>query len=239
MTSASSFVSASCTALGALHEWALDLLFPPMCTSCGSMGAYLCDDCEKKIEIIADPLPLSPTSPLTLLIASAWYQEPLKSLLHTYKYQSVRDIGSGLGKFMAKQLHTASFTLPTLQAITAVPLHPQRLRERGFNQAGIIAASLGLYLNTPYLPLLHRIRLTSPQAQLTNKMDRLTNIAHCFSLTPETAQALPNWWSNPQVTIAIVDDVTTTGSTLEECARALKASGFRGNFIGLAVAHGK
>jgi competence protein ComFC len=135
---------------------------------------------------------------------------------------------------MAKQLMVSS-----LMCLTAVPLHPRRQRRRGFNQAEVIATTLSAQWHVPCIPLLVRSRFTKPQAQLSEKADRFANIADNFSLSPQPTAPLPAWWLDPKAVLAIVDDVTTTGATLEECARTLQTAGFAGHIIGLAVAHGK
>lgn len=217
-----------------MFSWFLDLLFPPFCTSCGQLGAFLCDVCETEIELIAQPLPLPSPAHLDQLRAAAWYQEPLKTLLHTYKYQSVKEIGVSLGEFLAQNQ-----PIPIATCCTAVPLHRQRQRDRGFNQSEVIAQTYARALHLFYQPLLQRVRFTVAQAQLTDKNDRQKNITNCFQLSTPLQKLKPSWWTDLNAIVIVIDDVTTTGSTLNECARVLKESGFAGAVIGLTVAHGK
>ncbi len=103
-----------------------------------------------------------------------------------------------------------------------------RLRERGFNQAQVIAQTLAELVNTPYQDLLIRTIHGSHQASIQSRDERLNHVANHFSLNPNMTSSLPK-------TILLIDDVFTTGSTLNECARIIKANGCK-MVIGLTVA---
>ncbi len=97
--------------------------------------------------------------------------------------------------------------------VSAIPLHPTRYRWRGFNQSEIIGTAIAHTLSIPFIPLLKKTKITKMQAKL-GKQDRLTNIRDCFAIQEEY---MPNTG-----TIILIDDVTTTGSTLLNAAQIIK-----------------
>ena len=112
-----------------------------------------------------------------------------------------------------------------VDAIVPVPLHPRRYAERGFNQARLLADILGQKIGRPVVDLLKRDRYTLQQAKLSRE-ERQLNVHHAFLNSNFNANA-----------VLLVDDVFTTGATMQECARVLKASGVK-KVIGLSVARG-
>src|SRR5690606_9287540 len=100
--------------------------------------------------------------------------------------------------------------------ITNLPLHQKKIRQRGFDQTQILAKELAKKLNKKYLPILQRIRYTKAQAQL-DKNARAKNIANAFRVT------IP---ASDQKSILLIDDVVTTGSTLNEAAKVLAKAGY-------------
>lgn len=114
--------------------------------------------------------------------------------------------------------------VPTnVDAIIAVPLHPDRLREREFNQALLLAHHLGKQWNIPVLTnVLNRTKPTQPQTSLTRR-ERLKNLRRCFSVTTPSAVE--------GKTTLVVDDVFTTGTTVNECAKALRKAGVQAVYV--------
>ena len=110
-----------------------------------------------------------------------------------------------------------------LDAIIAVPLHPQRLREREFNQSLLLARYLGRYWNLPVLTgILRRTKLTQPQISLKRR-ERLKNLRRCFTVaTPSAIEGK---------TLLVVDDVFTTGTTVNECAKTLRKAGAQAVYV--------
>lgn len=133
------------------------------------------------------------------------YEGALRDILHAFKYDKRRSVASRLARLMSERgravLAGADFVVP-------VPLHPRRQRERGFNQSEDLARGLPL----PLLTALTRVKATRPQVDLPAAARR-DNVRDAFVL----AVAPPRG-----ATIVLVDDVTTTGATLEACARALR-----------------
>jgi ComF family protein len=133
-------------------------------------------------------------------------------LLKRLKFSGELALGSLLGELLAEQMALRTDPLP--QQLIPVPLHPARLRERGFNQATELARAIGKHLEIPPAwRLCRRQRNTQPQSLLSNTARRL-NLRNAFSVS-----------GTPSAHVAIVDDVMTTGHTSNELARALKQAG--------------
>ncbi|HBF43074.1 MAG TPA: amidophosphoribosyltransferase [Desulfobacteraceae bacterium] len=182
----------------------------PMCSVCGTPFVsqagedHLCEDCLRK-------------SPFYEIVRAPYlYEGALMTAIYQFKYNSKSFLGEFLGPLMAKFAGTwleKSYDLLTVP----VPLHPKRLRERGFNQSLLLARHVSLNLQTELDFLsLRRIRYTSPQTGL-GKKERRKNVRGAFQLNrPELVKGK---------TVLLVDDVATTGNTLNECAIELKRSG--------------
>ncbi len=214
----------------------LDLLFPPRCAGCRSGGALLCSRCWQSMQPLTGPLcahcgtPLSTASVncqfcryhrLTLhgLRCVNIYQGALRRAVHALKYRHQPRLAEPLGQLLA-----LAFQRYALQAdgILALPLHPQRERQRGYNQAALLARTCATYLKVPYLEkLVMRQRMTPPQVGLTFRR-RQQNVTGAFALTPDASTRLAGYR-----TLLLIDDVSTTGATLEACAAPLYAAGVR------------
>jgi ComF family protein len=149
--------------------------------------------------------------------AACRYEGQLRPAIHRFKYAGRKSLNQTLGMLMgyAWQLYPE---LRPVDAILPIPLHPRTARERGYNQAGLLASTLIPILDRPILDsLLVRVRRTTPQFNL-RKTDRLNNLNGAFGLAP----------GHPSIKglrLLLVDDVCTTGATLKECARALRRAG--------------
>jgi ComF family protein len=143
------------------------------------------------------------------------YEFPLPELIHRFKYRGQLFIGRLLGTLLARRL--AERGRPRVDAIVPVPLHPAREARRGYNQAREIAQFTGGALCLPvHAGLARRIRDTEEQAALP-AIVRAANVHGAFEVRSRV----------PPLSVAIVDDVLTTGATGEELARALRAAGCR------------
>ncbi|HYD35068.1 MAG TPA: ComF family protein [Vitreimonas sp.] len=203
----------------------LELLYPVSCCGCQQTGSYLCAHCYEHLEFFPLPIPIE-NEPCYLdqVWACARYQWPLTQLIHAMKYQSVKGIGRFGGRLLFETV-----TIPPIDAITAVPLHSYRLRRRGFNQAEEIALSLAKLIQRPYYPLLIKTKMTATQAT-SDKKARLSQLHDVFCWNAALRLTAP-----PH-TCLIIDDVFTTGATLNECARILKAQGVT-TIYGLTLSH--
>jgi ComF family protein len=228
-----------------LGQSLLDLLFPPRCVSCGARGALLCTACLGTMHPPAPPLcprcgrslaglPSCPTcaagrSPVALdsVRVATVYAGPMRKAIHALKYEDQRRLATPLGDLLAAVL--AELGQP-VDALVPVPLHTTRRRDRGFNQAELLARRCARRLDIACLPgALVRTRATPPQVGLS-LAERQRNVAGAFALaSPSLAAGLAG------KRLAIVDDVTTTGSTLEAAATALRAAS-PASILGLALA---
>lgn len=218
-----------------LLQAAARLLFPPLCQLCGEPGEFpLCGECLHAFPQIrppfcvrcGHPLPARGVPPLrcrdcpgvgaAYARARAWgiYDGPLREAIHALKFGGRRALARPLGALMAG-LAAADPGLHSVQAIVPVPLHPRRQRERGFNQALLLAAEVGRALGVPVeARVLARGRPTPSQAELS-AVDREANVHGAFVLRGAVR------WGR----VLVVDDVMSTGSTVGECARVLRRGG--------------
>ncbi|HEX7017732.1 MAG TPA: ComF family protein [Patescibacteria group bacterium] len=211
--------------LAFIRELFLNLLFPPYCAGCQKLGTYLCPNCYEQIHFFTLPVKIKlDPSYLDHVISVGNYQEPLSSLIHMYKYKGVKAIGPVLARMV---YHTTA--VPIVDCVTFVPLHKKRLAERDFNQSQLVAAELARLMKVPCQDLLQRTRYTTTQASITDRSQRLVHLQDAFVVTEEIDPLPTN--------VLLIDDVTTTGTTLNECAKILKAAGVK-KVIGLTLAHG-
>ncbi len=198
----------------------LDLIFPPSCGGCARRGTRWCPGCAASLR----PVPQASLAGRPLL-AGALLDGPFQQAIHTYKYRGRPSLGSALaGPLIARARQAA---LP-LQALIFIPLHPDRARERGFNQSERLANQIGRALSLPVIPGLTRIRATAPQVGLTGRQ-REANLAGAFQWIGRGA---------PPRAAGLVDDVCTTGATLRAAALTLEAAGGSvAAFLVLAVPH--
>jgi len=212
-----------------LTEALLDLLFPPRCVGCGREGEWFCQTCQSQLAFILPPvcpmcglhLPVGSFcsqshSPWLDAIRSVAYSEgALREAIHQFKYRGVRALALPFGKLLygCWQIHE----IPA-DVIVPVPLHPRRLRERGYNQSELLAEQLGRHTGVPVnCAVLRRVKHTLPQVGL-NAQRRRENVADAF-------QAVSDSLADQRV--VLIDDVCTTGATLEACSVALKTQGAR------------
>ncbi len=147
------------------------------------------------------------------------YQSPLKEAIGLLKYRGKTQLAPSLARLIAQ-----TTPAPTnVDAILAVPLHPDRLRAREFNQALLLAYHLGKQWNLPVLTdVLRRTKPTPPQTSLTRR-ERLKNLRKCFAVATPSAIEGKN--------MLVVDDVFTTGTTVNECAKALRKAGAQAVYV--------
>lgn len=147
----------------------------------------------------------------------------IREAIHAFKYRNIRAAAPELGRLLAQYLE--AHPMPG-EVLVPVPLHPRRLRSRGYNQAALLARELGKLSGMPVNErLLSRTKNTPPQVQTSNREERQINMAGSFE-GRNNADGLA---------VILVDDVTTTGSTLSACAAALKEAG-AASVWGLALA---
>ncbi len=148
------------------------------------------------------------------LTALGRFDGPLAAVVRSLKYRGYTRLARPLGSELARQVKRRGWR-PS--AVTAVPLHPGRQSERGYNQAELLARSCADVLGIPFLQLLVRHRATKQQASL-GTMQRHGNSSRAFNLSQAAPKVLP-------ARVLIVDDVLTTGNTVMACRRELLAAG--------------
>ncbi|MBN2004874.1 MAG: ComF family protein [Anaerolineae bacterium] len=211
-----------------LSRWILDLLMPPSCVQCGKVEIWLCDGCEQKIPLLTKPIcaqcgqPLEDepckscrTTPLRVApIRSAFLFEDAIHAIHALKYRGATEVVEPLARRMAEAWQFHQFQSDLL---VPVPLHPSRELRRGYNQSALLADALGKQIGIPtVLQTLLRVRNTESQTNL-NRNKRRENVTAAFACTQNAD------FSGKVVTL--VDDVATTGATLDACATVLMAHG--------------
>jgi ComF family protein len=208
-----------------LIDGALELLFPDRCVGCGQPGQLLCDSCVARIRPYPDKRVQRVTyGTLGEVHAACLFESPLREAIHALKYDKAERIAPVLATLLATHMRQAR--LP-VDAVIPVPLHPNRLQERGFNQSELLAQGLAETCNLRLLRRgLVRQRDTAHQVKL-DAHARLTNMQGAFVWRSKKA---------PPRRILLIDDVLTTGATLAACADTLQAAGAK-EIRALALAH--
>jgi ComF family protein len=208
---------------------ALDLIFPPQCAGCGKPGTRWCSECQGQVRQIqgdicpkcGDPQRDSRlcaacrASPPSYECLRSWaaFDGPVREAIHRLKYKRDMALGDTLAAQSGPILRALGWPI---ELVTPVPLSQGRHRERGYNQAGLIARPLALALGLKYAPhAVSRWRETRSQVGLTGEQRR-QNVRGAFRI--EGAEVRGR-------SILLVDDVATTGSTLSSAAEALLAGG--------------
>ena len=223
-----------------LHSWlaaSLDLIFPPTCVNCGGVGHLICPTCAQLVEPVSDavcrgcgrpqPAPVEHCDhcgaladpPLTRVHAAALHSAPLRDFIHLLKYEQRPDLAPALSCYLAAALQRPAWDgLRTrFDAIAPVPLHADRLAERGYNQAELLARALSRRSHTPLrTDLIRRARHTRAQVGL-NAHERADNVQDAFLANPACRG----------LHLLLIDDVYTTGATLNACAAAARTAGAR------------
>jgi len=214
------------------YSFILDLFFPLKCSSCGKYGEIVCFNCAKEISLVKTAIcprcgKISQNGrycsvcksrkdiALRGIIVGAHYDSgPLKEMIHRFKYLGYTALTEQLAEIICNQLSG----LPGVKnfVVVPVPLYLSRKNRRGFNQSELLARNISSRFNLPGGDALVRVRDTKSQISLPRDK-RLKNLEGAFSCQDQDLV------KNRK--ILLIDDVTTTGATLNECARALKDSG--------------
>jgi competence protein ComFC len=219
---------------------ALDLLFPQWCVGCGKEGYFICHPCRQSLPRIMPPLCSRCGRPQSsgILCPSCvnWQAEidgirspfrfdgVMRQAIYQLKYRNLRALAVPLAKLLQDYLTTSH--VPG-EALVPVPLHQKRLRQRGYNQSHLLAQELGKLTNLPVVDdCLIRLRHAPPQARTSTVNERRSNVADAFTCRNQRLQ---------DKQVLLIDDVSTSGATLDACAAALKAAG-ASSVWGLALA---
>ena len=216
--------------LARLRGRALDLLFPQRCVGCGKEGELLCGACRHSLPRIIPPIcpRCGKSQPSGVLCPSCvgWIAEidairspfrfngVIRQAIHQLKYRNLRALAAPLAELLHDYLVKTEVAGDVL---VPVPLHQKRLRERGYNQSSLLARELSKLINLPVVDnCLIRQRQALPQARTSTVDERRSNVTGAFTCGNRHLQ---------DKRVLLVDDVSTSGATLDACAAALKAAG--------------
>ena len=223
-----------------LKRIALDLLFPQQCIGCGREGEYFCRQCLDLLPYITGPVCVKCGKPQLIteicshcadwdstidgIRAPFVFDGVIRRAVHELKYRNLRSLTPTMARFLYE--YYQANRVPG-DVIVPVPLHKKRLRERGYNHSTLLAKELGkltgISVNTDTLL---RTSYNTPQARTANVEERRKNVAGAF-VCRDTSLKGKN--------VILIDDVITSGATLDACSSALKTAG-AGSVWGLTVA---
>ncbi|MFC1962076.1 ComF family protein [Chloroflexota bacterium] len=209
---------------------ALDLLFPRWCVGCGEEGNFICVSCRRGLLPIKPPicprcghpqadeaLCSSCASGQTAIddIRSPFiFSGVMRQAIHQFKYRNLKALATTLAELLLTYLEANP--LPA-EVLVPVPLHQTRLRERGYNQSELLAKELGKMTELPVLnECLIRERYSLPQARTATAAERKKNVENAFSCPGTSLESKR---------LLLIDDVTTSGATLNAAATVLKEAG--------------
>jgi ComF family protein len=218
----------------------LNLLFPITCASCGKDLPHddyyrLCQKCHEQIQFIDGlycqkcGVPLNDggkhcyncrnknTFAFEYARSAVCYDDIAKKLIHKFKFQNKDFLDRIFSKFMTKVLDENT-AMKDIDYIVPVPMHWLKKPLRGYNQTELLAKKLSQHINKPVLNCLSRIKMTKAQFNL-NREQRIKNLENCFKVKNNACEKIK------KKNILLVDDIYTTGTTIEQCAKTLKGSG--------------
>jgi competence protein ComFC len=218
----------------------LDVCYPRRCEGCqqsvDTVGGYLCWDCLSAADYIKSPYCSLCGDPVDGMVehdfACSWcrrtdpwfdkarsvirFRGSMRDAIHRFKYNRATHLADDFARLLAGCVN-ANFSDQLIDSVACVPLHPVKARERSYNQSCLLAKALGRHLTIPVASrVLARTQFTSTQTRL-NADERKRNVRGAFKV------AMPDWVDGRRW--LLIDDVMTTGATVDECSRVLKEAG--------------
>ncbi len=196
----------------------LDLLFPARCPFCGRVGAGKdgpCPGCETAAFWLPAEKQIFTGTYYVRCVCACWYQDELRQSIRQFKFRGHPEYAGAYGRELAKRVRL--FLPGAFDCITWMPVSAQRLKERGYDQARLLAEALAEELNKPALPLLEKRRDNPPQSSLDSAGARRRNVVGAYAVPDPAAVSGRR--------VLLVDDILTTGATMEEGARVLREAG--------------
>jgi len=221
-------------------ELAAESFFPRRCIGCGRIGGFLCPECLEKLPRLLPPLCPNCGRPQasgivcpdcrrrqTVIdgIRSPFkFDDVIQKAIYELKYRNLKSITPCLAELLTDYLRLNPLAG---EVLVCVPLHPRRLRERGYNQSSLLARELGKRIGLPVIEdCLIRVKQAQPQVRAGGVRERRRNVTDAFMCRDEKLTGKQ---------IILIDDVCTSGATLESCAAVLKSKG-TGSVWGLTLA---
>jgi competence protein ComFC len=213
-----------------LQNEVIDLFFPRSCLGCGEVGDFICLRCSKKLPRLLPPVCQRCGRPESggMFCRECWgthnqinsirsvfvFEGTIRRSVHEFKYRNLRSIAACLAKFMAEYFVEYGLSADVLMP---VPMHENRLKKRGYNQSQLLAGKLAEMISVPVRgDMLKRVVDNKPQARTASVDERRCNMKDAFTCLSGEVSGQD---------IIVIDDVCTSGATLEACAAALKLKG--------------
>lgn len=219
--------------LNNLFRHILSVFFPFRCHVCRDncdFGNVLCHKCLEKLKSsIHAPQKVDDTTCDFSVYTMSSYTDFTSDIVKIIKYKPSKKLAEILGKICCDKASLTDFIKPD-DIIIPVPMHEKRMRERGFNQASVLAETYAEFASSNFSPAVIRCRFTKPQASC-NEVERMTNLDNAFVLAPDLIKS-----AFKGKRLIVVDDVATTGSTLKKSIEPLRILGAK-EIIALVVSH--
>ena len=201
----------------------LDWLFPKKCMFCGTISpTEACEDCCKGLPKLEDPLCMEQADHLDRVYALWAYDGRIPDGIAAFKFHGKAHLSRWFAQRLTEELGDL-LRKEACDIVVAIPMHPKKLRRRGYNQAQLLAEDIATALALPFHGCLHKIKNSKTQHELKGK-ERRNAQKGSYACDPLHGEK-----------VLLVDDICTTGETMKECARMLKEAG-ASQVIGLAIA---
>ena len=203
-------------------NWLLDLLFPPKCVFCGKLLSRgelgFCGRCQKELPWLEGAAAERTGEFFELCASPLAYRDLVRDSIRCYKFKGRQGYHKTYGRLVAQCVH--DHLAGKYDLITWVPLSDRRRKERGYDQAFLLASAAALELGDVAVETLRKGRNTQAQSGLSDDAARRANVLGAYTIVdPELVEGKR---------VLLIDDVVTTGSTFSECARVLRSAGAAG-----------